>query len=176
MILDEEIGGDTCHGRSCHILYESSYSLQIKSVRKLHDKLITFRRSDKSVFYRILAAETCFPPTPFPYAQRQSESGFTYFNEKLQNLYKFSFLSFLFINVTDRQPSYLKYFFNAQSNYRAYCINDSKFPIKRSDFVRFGRVNTTCLVLRKYRYSISCSNDKRVQELEEKRGDFLLLF
>lgn len=50
---------------------ESSYSPQIKSVRKLHDKLITFRRSDKSVFYRILAAETCFPPTPFPYAQRQ---------------------------------------------------------------------------------------------------------
>lgn len=94
MILDEEIGGDTCHGRSCHILYESSYSLQIKSVRKLHDKLITFRRSDKSVFYRILAAETCFPPTPFPYAQRQSESGFTYFNEKLQNLQIFfSFFS-----------------------------------------------------------------------------------
>lgn len=114
MISDEEIGHGTCHRRLRRILHESPYLLQIRSVWKLYDKLITFWRSDKSVFYRISPVETCFPPTPFPYVERQSESGFTYFNEKLQELQIvfFSFFPpFFFVNTADWERPYLKYFF-----------------------------------------------------------------
>lgn len=115
---------DTCQGRWWHILRESSYSAQIKSVRKLHDKLITFRRSDKSVFYRILAAER-----PVSLLRRflmpddKSESGFTYFNEKLQNILPLAnFLFPLFSSFVKCHRStideYLKYFqYSTRSNY-----------------------------------------------------------